>query len=81
MAFFGVFVAVPLRYQTIIKEKLRFPSGTATASVIQTLHGVDSSKQDMQQQQQRQQQSARRAGSQSRSEADMEMAVGPSVRR
>jgi uncharacterized oligopeptide transporter (OPT) family protein len=35
-----VFVAVPLRYQTIIREKLRFPSGTATASVIRTLHGV-----------------------------------------
>jgi uncharacterized oligopeptide transporter (OPT) family protein len=40
LAFFGVFVAVPLRYQTIIREKLRFPSGTATASVIRTLHGV-----------------------------------------
>jgi len=40
LAFFGVFVAVPLRYQTIILEKLRFPSGTATASVIRTLHGL-----------------------------------------
>lgn len=40
LAFFGVFVAVPLRYQTIIREKLRFPSGTATASVIRTLHGL-----------------------------------------
>ncbi|KAF6262322.1 OPT superfamily oligopeptide transporter [Scenedesmus sp. NREL 46B-D3] len=40
LAFFGVFVAVPLRQQTIIREKLRFPSGTATASVIRTLHGV-----------------------------------------
>ncbi|WIA18515.1 hypothetical protein OEZ85_009965 [Tetradesmus obliquus] len=40
LAFFGVFVAVPLRYQTIIREQLRFPSGTATASVIRTLHGV-----------------------------------------
>lgn len=40
LAFFGVFVAVPLRHQTIIREKLRFPSGTATASVIRTLHGL-----------------------------------------
>lgn len=40
LAFFGVFVAVPLRYQTIVREQLRFPSGAATASVIQTLHGL-----------------------------------------
>ncbi|KAK9800344.1 hypothetical protein WJX73_006522 [Symbiochloris irregularis] len=40
LAFIGVFCAVPLRTQTIIKEKLRFPSGTATAHVIRTLHGV-----------------------------------------
>lgn len=40
LAFFGVFVAVPLRYQTIIRERLVFPSGTATASVIRTLHGL-----------------------------------------
>ncbi|EIE19928.1 OPT superfamily oligopeptide transporter [Coccomyxa subellipsoidea C-169] len=39
LAFFGVFIAVPLRTQTIIKEKLRFPSGTATAKVIRMLHG------------------------------------------
>eukprot|EP00775_Hariotina_reticulata_P013158 gene13158-13288_t len=70
MAFFGVFVAVPLRYQTIIKEKLRFPSGTATASVIQTLHGVDSSNQDLQQQPQ-----SAQVGMQSQAVADMEMAV------
>lgn len=31
VAFFGVFFAVPLRKQVIIREKLRFPSGTATA--------------------------------------------------
>jgi hypothetical protein len=40
LAFFGVFMAVPLRQQTIIREKLKFPSGTATASVIATLHGA-----------------------------------------
>ena len=27
LAFLGVFCAVPLRTQTILKEKLRFPSG------------------------------------------------------
>jgi uncharacterized oligopeptide transporter (OPT) family protein len=40
LAFFGVFMAVPLREQTIVREKLKFPSGTATASVIATLHGA-----------------------------------------
>lgn len=40
LAFFGVFVAVPLRAQVILRERLRFPSGTATASVIRTLHGA-----------------------------------------
>ncbi|KAI9591589.1 OPT oligopeptide transporter protein-domain-containing protein [Syncephalis fuscata] len=38
IAFFGVFFAIPLRKQTIIKEKLRFPSGTATAQMISLLH-------------------------------------------
>ncbi len=33
----GVCFAVPLRAQTIMKEKLKFPSGTATASMIGTL--------------------------------------------
>lgn len=40
LAFLGVFCAVPLRTQTILKEKLKFPSGTATANVIRTLHAV-----------------------------------------
>lgn len=39
IAFFGVFFAVPLRKQVIIKEKLKFPSGTATALMISVLHG------------------------------------------
>lgn len=40
VAFFGVFLAVPLRRQFIVKEKLVFPSGTATAQIISVLHGV-----------------------------------------
>ena len=35
-----MFIAVPLRTQTILRENLRFPSGTATAKVIRTLHGL-----------------------------------------
>ena len=48
VAFFGVFFAVPLRRQVIIREKytaislcsfrLRFPSGHATATMIGVLH-------------------------------------------
>ena len=30
LAFIGVFCAVPLRTQTILKEKLKFPSGELT---------------------------------------------------
>ncbi|KAI8059182.1 OPT oligopeptide transporter protein-domain-containing protein [Gongronella butleri] len=41
VAFFGVFFAVPLRKQTIIREQLRFPSGTATAQMIHLLHEGD----------------------------------------
>ncbi|ORY65650.1 OPT oligopeptide transporter protein-domain-containing protein [Leucosporidium creatinivorum] len=40
VAFFGVFLAVPLRRQVIVKEKLVFPSGTATAQIISVLHEV-----------------------------------------
>lgn len=36
---FGVVFAVPLRKQVLIKEKLPFPSGAATALVIGVLHG------------------------------------------
>lgn len=36
---FGVVFAVPLRRQVIIKEKLPFPTGAATALVIGVLHG------------------------------------------
>jgi uncharacterized oligopeptide transporter (OPT) family protein len=44
LAFFGVFAAVPLRRQTILREKLKFPSGTATAEIIKVLHGVGGSQ-------------------------------------
>ena len=39
IAFFGVVFAVPLRREVIIREKLKFPSGTATALLIGVLHG------------------------------------------
>ncbi|RDW66147.1 hypothetical protein BP6252_09782 [Coleophoma cylindrospora] len=39
LCFFGVVFAVPLRKQVIIREKLKFPSGTATALMIGVLHG------------------------------------------
>jgi len=39
ICFFGVVFAVPLRRQVIIREQLKFPSGTATALMIGVLHG------------------------------------------
>ncbi|KAL8695282.1 MAG: hypothetical protein Q9218_000181 [Villophora microphyllina] len=39
ICFFGVVFAVPLRKEVIVREKLKFPSGTATALVISVLHG------------------------------------------
>lgn len=41
LCFFGVVFAVPLRRQVIIREKLKFPSGTATALMIGVLHGKE----------------------------------------
>ena len=41
LCFFGVVFAVPLRKQVIIREKLRFPSGTASALMIGVLHGKE----------------------------------------
>lgn len=41
LALFGVFFAVPLRKQVIIQEKLPFPSGSATATLISVLHGTE----------------------------------------
>ncbi|OQE15454.1 hypothetical protein PENSTE_c028G03164 [Penicillium steckii] len=37
---FGVVFAVPLRKEVIVKEKLRFPSGTASALMLRVLHGA-----------------------------------------
>ncbi|CAI6322652.1 unnamed protein product [Periconia digitata] len=44
ICFFGVVFAVPLRREVIIREKLKFPSGTATALMIQVLHGDEKSQ-------------------------------------
>lgn len=38
IAFLGVFFAVPLRKQMIVKEKLRYPSGTAAAETIRAMY-------------------------------------------
>ncbi|WWC73114.1 uncharacterized protein I206_107080 [Kwoniella pini CBS 10737] len=46
VAFFGVFLAAPLRRQVIVKEKLVFPSGTATAQLISLLHKIPPPSQD-----------------------------------
>ena len=39
ICFFGVVFAIPLRKEVIIREKLKFPTGTATALTIGVLHG------------------------------------------
>ncbi|CAM9010434.1 unnamed protein product [Wickerhamomyces anomalus] len=41
LGFFGIFFAVPLRKQVIIKEKLPFPSGSATATLISVLNNSE----------------------------------------
>jgi hypothetical protein len=41
LTYFGIFFAVPLRRQVILVEQLRFPSGTATAKLIEVLHTRD----------------------------------------
>jgi OPT family oligopeptide transporter len=41
LSFFGIFFAVPLRKQVIIKEKLPFPSGSATATLIAVLNETE----------------------------------------
>jgi len=38
VAYFGVFLSPPIRKQVIVKEKLPFPSGTATAQLISVLY-------------------------------------------
>jgi uncharacterized oligopeptide transporter (OPT) family protein len=44
ICFFGVVFAVPLRREFVIREKLKFPSGTATALMIRVLHGDEKAK-------------------------------------
>lgn len=46
ICFFGVVFAVPLRKEVIIREKLKFPSGTATALMIGVVHGNTDEKGD-----------------------------------
>lgn len=41
LTYFGIFFAVPLRRQVVLVEQLRFPSGTATAKLIEVLHARD----------------------------------------
>ncbi|KAL4869753.1 hypothetical protein BDV12DRAFT_184902 [Aspergillus spectabilis] len=41
---FGVVFAVPLRKEVIIREKLKFPSGTASALMLRVLHGSGQNK-------------------------------------
>lgn len=38
LAFFGVFFAIPLREEFIIRQNLKFPSGSATATLISVFH-------------------------------------------
>ena len=44
VSLFGVVFAVPLRKEVIIRERLKFPSGTATALMIGVLHGTQDKK-------------------------------------
>jgi OPT family oligopeptide transporter len=46
IAFLGVFFAVPLRKQMVVREKLRYPSGTAAAETIKAMYssGVEALK-------------------------------------
>jgi uncharacterized oligopeptide transporter (OPT) family protein len=44
LCFFGLIFAMPLREQFVVREKLPFPSSTATAIVIKTLHEKRGSK-------------------------------------
>lgn len=45
---FGVVFAVPLRKEVIVREKLKFPSGTASALMLRVLHGGGNSEKDAQ---------------------------------
>jgi putative OPT family oligopeptide transporter len=41
IAALGVFAAIPIKRQLINKESLAFPTGTATAETLRTIHGAD----------------------------------------
>ncbi|MFZ5445502.1 MAG: OPT family oligopeptide transporter [Myxococcota bacterium] len=41
IAALGVFAAIPIKRQLIDEEKLAFPTGTATAETLKSLHGAD----------------------------------------
>lgn len=41
LTYFEIFFAVPLRKQVIVREKLPFPSGNATATLIAVLNGTE----------------------------------------
>jgi putative OPT family oligopeptide transporter len=41
IAALGVFAAIPIKRQLINKENLAFPTGTATAETLRTIHGAD----------------------------------------
>ncbi len=45
IAALGVFVAIPIKRQLINKEQLPFPTGTATAETIRTIHGASGGSQ------------------------------------
>ncbi len=46
IAFLGVFFAIPLRKQMVVREKLKYPSGTAAAETIRAMYasGADALK-------------------------------------
>jgi uncharacterized oligopeptide transporter (OPT) family protein len=41
IAALGVFAAIPIKRQLIDEEKLSFPTGTATAETLKSIHGAD----------------------------------------
>lgn len=43
IAALGVFAAIPIKRQLIDEEQLPFPTGTATAETLKSLHGADAS--------------------------------------
>lgn len=47
ISLFGSVFAAALRKEVIVKEKLRFPSGTATALLIEVLHGKTESNRSL----------------------------------